>query len=131
MTASDGRVAFWFTVVALAAAVAWPAFLWIVPGFISSETPVGLFGVLAVPVVIALIAWVGLHARCSHGSTVGFVAAAGLVGLLNLATFVGMASFGLLSFPAASLLLVAVLTTPKGLPASAERRGGRAFGGRW
>ena len=119
MTESDGRVAFWFTVGALAAAVAWPAFLWVVPGFISSETPIGLFGVLAVPVVIALIAWAGLHARCSRGSTVGFVVAVGLVGLLNLATFVGMASFGLLLFPAASLLLVAVVTTPKGQAAPA------------
>jgi hypothetical protein len=63
------------------------------------------------PVVLATIAWIGLHMSCSVGSRTGRLmgrAAAWLLVAFAIFTF----SIGILALPAAVLLLVAAALTP-------------------
>ena len=115
----DGRIAFGCTVGGLLAAVGCFFVLWLVPVYSSGatlpETEGGrILWLAAFPVVVAVVAWFGLHAACSRGSVAGRVVAAVAVGLLALLTLAGMASIGLVLFPAAALLVTAVVLTPTG-----------------
>ena len=121
---NDGRLAFGFTIAGLVAAVGGFVVLWRMPVYGSGETLAEVngsyvLGLAAAPAVVALIAWIGLHARCSRGSTLGYVVAWIVVGLLGLLTFAGMFSIGMFLLPAAGLLFCAVVTTPRGGVASA------------
>ena len=120
MTASrDGRLAFGFTVAGLLAAVGCFLALWLLPVYSSGatlpETEGGrVLWIAAFPVVVALVAWLGLHAACARGSVAGRVVAAVAVGLLALLSLLGMASIGMFLYPAAALLVAAVALTPSG-----------------
>ena len=119
MTASrDGRLAFGLTVAGLFAAVTCFLALWLLPGSSGAtlrETEGDrILGLAAFPVAVALVAWAGLHATCARGSVAGRVAAAVAVGLLALLALAGMASIGMFMYPAAALLVAAVVLTPSG-----------------
>lgn len=77
--------------------------------------PVVIFGVLC---AIAVIGWIGLHARCAHGSRVGTVVGWTCGGMVL--AFSGVAfSVGLMTLPIAVLLLAAAGLTPAGGRATA------------
>jgi hypothetical protein len=79
---------------------------------VNGMLPVVILGVLA---GVAVICWIGLHARCAHGSLVGTVVAWVAAGLLLAFS---MISFGLwiLTLPIAVMMLTAAATTPAGEP---------------
>jgi hypothetical protein len=69
---------------------------------------------LAVPLVLALAAAIGLHRRCAQGSAAGAAAAWLAVGLLAVLSLLGAASIGPLVAPATLLLAAAARVTPAG-----------------
>ena len=85
----------------------------------TSATLVGVNGfdaalLLALPVALTAAAGVGLHLRCSRGSSAGRAAAWLAVGLLGVLTVLGAASIGLYVLPATLLLAAAARLTPAG-----------------
>jgi hypothetical protein len=82
----------------------------------TTDTLVGVNGPWAValfvpPVLLAAVAWLGLHRSCSSGSRFGRLLGQGAAWLL-LAFAVFSFSAGFLVLPAALLLVVAALRTP-------------------
>lgn len=71
----------------------------------------------AISVVVAAVAWVGLHLTCSRGSRAGHAVAGIAVGLIGFLALLGAASIGIFLVRAAALLGVAMLTSPTGQPA--------------
>ena len=125
-TEKEGRLAFWFTLAGLVAAAAAFLYLWLAPtytttsslGGTSSQTLAEVNGdsvllFIGLPVLLALVIWVGLHAKCSRGSRVGETVAIGAIVLLGLGTLVGIASVGMFLIPATALLAIAVGLTPR------------------
>ena len=119
-------MAFLFTAAGALAAVGAFVALWRLPVYASSG-PGGtsrhtlaevngdwVLALAAVPAAIALITWVGLYLTCSRGSAVGHGVAGVAVGLLGTLALLGMASIGMFLLPAAGLLCVAVVLTPRG-----------------
>lgn len=83
----------------------------------TSSTLVGQNGLwviapVAVPVVLALLVWFGLHRKCSRGSRLGAYLAWGSVGVLAVFGVVAAASIGLFVLPAVVLLAAAAALTP-------------------
>jgi hypothetical protein len=84
----------------------------------TSATLVGVNGtavvaVIAVPAVLSLLAWAGLHCRCARGSAAGTGVAYGAAIALAAFSVLGAASIGPLVLPAAVLLAIAVRATPR------------------
>jgi hypothetical protein len=72
-----------------------------------------IVGVVAVPAVLTLLAWAGLHRRCAYGSSAGTgVAYCAAIALAAFAV-VAAASIGPLVLPAAVLLAIAVRAMPR------------------
>src|SRR5207253_10313676 len=69
---------------------------------------------LAVPVVLTIPAGIGLHLRCSRGSSAGTAAGWVAVAMLGAFTFLGAASIGVLVLPVTLLLGAAAALTPSG-----------------
>lgn len=65
-----------------------------------------------VPLVLALVAWVGLSLRCRRGSRFGGVLGWTVSTLLLVFALVGLASIGLFVLPVALLLLAGAALTP-------------------
>jgi hypothetical protein len=120
MPRSRGTWAFWLTIWAFC----WSAFVlgsafWY-PAYQVSHTTATLVGVnglhaawlLAVPLVLTVAAGLGLHLRCSRGSSAGSAAAWLAVCVLAAFTLVGAASIGFLVLPVTLLLLAAARLTP-------------------
>ena len=85
----------------------------------TSATLVGVngpwvLGIVALPAVLALIAWFGLHRRCEYGSEHGGALAWIAIAALVLLSLLAAASVGPVLLPAALLLLVAARLTPAG-----------------
>ena len=84
----------------------------------TADTLVGVNGVWTValfvpPVVLAVVAWVGLHRSCAAGSRIGRLVgriAAGLLAAFAVLAF----SAGFLALPAAVLVAAAAALTPPG-----------------
>ncbi|HKU58787.1 MAG TPA: hypothetical protein VJP39_04205 [Gaiellaceae bacterium] len=99
-------------------------------GGLRSTTTATLVGVngywvlvpVCVPLVLALVGWVGLHLRCSHGSRVGTVLSQFAVGLLAVFAVLSSASIGMYVLPAALLLMLGSALTPNGRRAGRTRR---------
>jgi hypothetical protein len=68
----------------------------------------------AVPAVLASLALLGLHLRCTHGSRRGTVGAWFAIALLLAFAVVAIFSIGLLALIPALLLIVAARLTPAG-----------------
>jgi hypothetical protein len=130
--ASRGRLAFGLTVGAVAWGLVLVAAAFLVPvyggssisstGVVKSTiaTLVGVNGVwviapMAVPVVLALLGWFGLHRKCSRGAKAGGYLAWGCVTVLGAFSVVAAASIGLFSVPAVLLLAAAAKLTPTAL----------------
>ena len=85
----------------------------------TSATLVGVngswvLGVVALPALLAVIAWFGLHRRCAYGSEHGGALTWGAIAALVLLSLLAAASVGPFLLPAALLLLVAARLTPVG-----------------
>ena len=83
----------------------------------TTNTLVGVNGlwviwILFIPVFLAVTAWMGLHFRCSRGSSWGTRLAWSSVALLWAFVVIGSASVGFFLIPAALLLVVAARHTP-------------------
>jgi hypothetical protein len=74
-----------------------------------------------VPVVLTLLAGIGLHRRCSRGSAPGTGVAWGAVAVLAALTVLGAASIGFYLLPITVLLATAVALTPSGAPPLTRR----------
>jgi hypothetical protein len=129
MPRSRGTWAFWLTIWAfcwsafvLGSTFWYPAYqgeLGSSEGGVSHTTAtlVGVNGLraawlLAVPLVLTVAAGLGLHLRCSRGSSAGSAAAWLAVCVLAAFTLVGAASIGFLVLPVTLLLLAAARLTP-------------------
>ena len=112
-----GRVAFVLTLLAIGYSVGLIAWVVANPAF-NGQTLLeyGGLGSLVItmqPLLFALVMWAILHRRCTVGSEAATVAAWTL-GLLFLAySVVGALTIAAGAFPAAALLLVAVMITPR------------------
>jgi hypothetical protein len=74
---------------------------------------------ICVPLLLALLCWLGLHLRCARGSRVGTALGWSSAWLLAAFAVVASASIGLYVLPAAMLLVLGASTTPDGSRASA------------
>ena len=72
-----------------------------------------LFGI-SVPVVLAIVAFAGLAAKCTSGSVLGNRVATTALAVLALFTVVTGFSIGILVAPIAALVALAVAATPWG-----------------
>jgi hypothetical protein len=70
---------------------------------------------VSLPLLLALLAWFGLHRRCSRGSRLGAPVAWGAVGVLTAFSAVAALSVGPLMLPVVLLLAAAAASTPVGL----------------
>jgi len=77
--------------------------------------PVAIFAALC---VIAVIGWIGLHARCAYGSRAGIVVGWTCGGVVLAFSTIAF-SVGLMTLPIAVLLLAAAGFTPAGRRAAA------------
>lgn len=116
-----GRIAFLASSLAVASGAALVAAAFTVQMYSSSPprdgtlvavNGLGVLVPLAVPLVLALVAFAGLHARCSRGSERGFTAAVVVLSLLAGFTLLTGFSIGLLVLPVTALVAVAVVLTP-------------------
>jgi hypothetical protein len=84
----------------------------------------GLWVILPVslPLLLALLAWFGLHRRCSRGSRLGAPLTWSAVGMLTAFSVVAALSVGPLMLPAVLLLAAAAASTPVGLQPVARLR---------
>ena len=84
----------------------------------------GLWVILPVslPLLLALLAWFGLHRRCSRASRLGAPLAWSAVGMLTAFSAVAALSVGPLMLPAVLLLAAAAASTPVGLQPVARLR---------
>jgi hypothetical protein len=73
-----------------------------------------LLGIVALPAVLALIAWFGLHRRCASASRGGTALAWTAIAALLLLGLLAAASVGPFLLPAALLLVAAARLTPAG-----------------
>jgi hypothetical protein len=73
----------------------------------------GVLVPVCVPLVLALLAFAGLHARCTRGSVAGGRAAVVVLALLTGFTLLGAASIGVLVLPIPALVGAAVALTPE------------------
>ena len=69
---------------------------------------------VSLPVLAAVLAWFGLHLRCSRGSGLGTLIAWATVGVLAAFSLVAAFSIGPLILPVVLLLAVAAACTPVG-----------------
>jgi hypothetical protein len=69
-------------------------------------------GLVAVPAVLAVCAWLGLQRACAHGSRAGRVLAWACVALLAVFAVLGAASIGMFVLPAVLLLAAGARLTP-------------------
>jgi hypothetical protein len=89
-------------------------------GGVVTRTTASLVGVngvwvllpVSLPLMLALLTWLGLHQRCSRGSNGGTFLAWGSVAALGLVSVVAAFSIGILVLPALLLLAAAAATTP-------------------
>lgn len=93
----------------------------------TTNTLVGVNGLwivwlLCVPAFLAVMAWTGLHFRCSRGSSWGTRVAWASVVLLWALALIGIASVGFFLIPTALLLVVAATQTPTALRITPEYR---------
>jgi energy-converting hydrogenase Eha subunit B len=84
----------------------------------STGTLVGVNGLwvvlpVSVPLLLALAAWLGLHRRCSMGSSAGTIVAWSAAALLGIASLLAF-SIGILVLPISILILLAAALTPLG-----------------
>ena len=70
---------------------------------------------VAIPLVLALIAFVGLWARCTRGSNVGNIAAIVVLTILGCFTLLGAMTIGIFVLPITALVATAVAITPDGI----------------
>ena len=127
----EGRLAFCLTVAAVGWSVALVPAAFLAPVYSGAETStfggttsttatlVGVNGLwvvapVSVPLVVALLAWVGLRMRCSSGSRAGTLFAWGAVGVLALFAIVAGLSIGPYILPAVLLLAAGARVTPLG-----------------
>jgi hypothetical protein len=103
-----GRAAFGLTVVALLYSVGLMAWVVTQPW----AAPMTL-AIVAQPLLVTLLVWHLLHARCSTGSRVATTAAWLVVSLFLTWSVLGALTLAAGAFPAAFLLLLAAATTPK------------------
>ena len=71
-----------------------------------------VLGVVALPALLALIAWFGLHRRCASTTNYGGALAWTAIAALAALSLLAAASIGLYLLPAALLLVVAARLTP-------------------
>jgi hypothetical protein len=107
-----GRIAFTTSLLAIVAGAGLVVFM--TPLLLANEDNDAL-PALFVPIILALIAFAGLSAKCTSGSLLGEKSATISLTLLILFAIVGAASIGILVLPIAALVAIAVATTP--LPA--------------
>jgi hypothetical protein len=72
----------------------------------------GVLVPLGVPLVLALVAYAGLWARCASGSVAGYRAAIVVLGLLGVFTLLGALTIGVFVLPLTALVGTAVALTP-------------------
>ena len=72
----------------------------------------GVLYVVAVPAVLGLAAYGGLHLKCARGSGAGSVLAVAAIALLAGFTLLSMLSIGIFVLPATLLLALAAALTP-------------------
>lgn len=85
----------------------------------TSATLVGVngpwvLGIVALPAMLALVAWLGLRRRCEHGGAHGSALAWSAIAALLALSLLAAASVGPFLLPAALLLIVAARLTPVG-----------------
>jgi hypothetical protein len=68
------------------------------------------------PSIVCLAVWALLRRYCTRGQRVAFGAAAVLAGLFGAFCYLAALSIGVLLFPTAALLALAVATTPRPAP---------------
>jgi hypothetical protein len=78
------------------------------------ENGLWVLGIVALPAVLALIAWFGLHRRCASASQRGGALAWTAIAALLLLSLLAAASVGPFLLPAALLLVAAARLTPAG-----------------
>jgi hypothetical protein len=71
-----------------------------------------VLAIVALPAVLALIAWFGLHRRCASASKHGGALARTAIALLAILSLLAAASIGPYLLPAALLLVAAARLTP-------------------
>jgi hypothetical protein len=73
-----------------------------------------VIALVAVPAVLASVAWVGLQRKCSDGGGAGGYLAWGCVAALGAFSVIAAASIGPFVFPAVLMLATAARLTPTG-----------------
>jgi hypothetical protein len=74
----------------------------------------GVAAVMAIPLLLSLLVFAGLHQKCSRGGTAGTGLAWTGIALLAALAVIGMMSIGVAVLPAVVLLIVAARLTPSG-----------------
>jgi len=75
-----------------------------------------VLAIVALPALLALVAWFGLHSRCASGSKYGGALAWTVIAALAVLSLLAAVSIGLYLLPAALLLAAAARVTPTGNP---------------
>jgi hypothetical protein len=104
-----GRIAFTSSLLAVVAGAGLVVFM--APLLLANEDNDAL-PALFVPLVLALIAFAGLSAKCTSGSLLGEKSATISLTLLIVFTILTALSIGVLVLPIAALVAIAVATTP-------------------
>jgi hypothetical protein len=104
-----GRVAFTSSLLAIVAGAGLVVFM--VPVLVGNEDNNAL-PALFVPLVLALVAFAGLSAKCTSGSVFGEKSAVVSLALLVVFTILTGFSIGILVLPIAALVAIAVASTP-------------------
>jgi hypothetical protein len=87
----------------------------------------GILLVLAIPAALALVAWIGWHVACAHGSRSALLSGDVAVWLSVLFTFITGFSVGMFTIPGTLALLIAMALLGDRAPAAATAaRCGRA-----
>jgi hypothetical protein len=73
-----------------------------------------VLGIVAIPALLALVTWFGLHRRCASASKHGGALAWTAIALLAVLSLLAAASIGPYLLPAALLLAAAARLTPTG-----------------
>jgi membrane protease YdiL (CAAX protease family) len=104
-----GRIAFTSSLLAIVAGAGLAVFM--VPVLLANEDSDAL-PALFVPLVLALVAFAGLSAKCTSGSLFGERSAIVSLALLVVFTVLTGFSIGILVLPVAALVALAVASTP-------------------
>jgi hypothetical protein len=119
MSKNRGRLAFATSFLAVALGVGLVAAAFWLPVYNDGGTLVAVNGTgvllpVSLPLALAVIAFVGLWARCTRGSVLGDRFAVAVLSILGVFTLLGAMTIGIFVLPLTLLVATSVALTPKG-----------------